>query len=764
MIGTTISHYKLLDTLGSGGMGVVYRAEDIRLGRQVALKCLPPEVAADPQMVERLLREARSASSLNHPNICTIYEVDEADGHHFITMELLEGQTLRERIAHGLIATDEFLRIAIEIAGALDAAHRKGIVHRDIKPANVFLTTRGESKVLDFGLAKLEPVKLAVGAGLTAATGIIADVNLTSPGQAVGTIAYMSPEQARGQEVDTRSDLFSFGIVLYEMATGATPFAGATSALIFDAILNRAALPPSRLNPSFAAGLESVVLKLLEKDRRLRYQSASDLVADLRRAQRDGSSVTTPSVTPAKARKAGKTIDSLAVLPFANATGNPDLDYLGDAIAEGVIDALSYRPKLRVVPRSKAFRYRDHGDDAQSAGRELDVRAVLSGRLTMRNDAVSVRAELIDVAKDAQLWGAQFNRSAGDALEVQEEIARRVSEKLEGASSAGGKTTKASRSSAAHVNKEAHQLFLRASHHANKWTPEGLQLSIDLCRQALDIDPLYAPAYAIMAISHALLTVVGRVDTPNAFRQAKACAKRELDESLSEAHAALGMTLMFGDFNLAEALREGKRAQELNPDSGIARYAYAQVLASSGRLAEAIEQAREGCEMDPLMGPINYCYGLVLNYDHRWAEAELQFRRTLEINPNFMMGQAMRAIVLARLERFDEAMAQVRIYLGNKPELVWELLLAYVAALAGERELAESILAKRDDASPAAAAYFASTIHGVFGELDKGFAELERARDLRFAVLGSAKVNPSLDPFRADPRWEPFLQSLNLGV
>ena len=299
-------------------MGVVYRAEDTRLGREVAPKCLPPEVASDPQMVQRFVREAQSASSLNHPNICTIHEVDQADGHHFITMELLDGQTLRERIGEGHIPTEELIRIGVQVADALDAAHKKGIIHRDIKPANVFLTRRGEAKVLDFGLAKLETPKLAVtAAGITAAPAGNPDL-LTSPGQTVGTIAYMSPEQARGQKLDVRSDLFSLGVVLYEMAAGELPFNGNTTALVFDAILNREAVPPSRYNTGLPTAFSNIVSKLLEKDCRLRYQSASDVVADLHRLQRDGSPVKTVHAASATARKAGKTIDSLAVLPFAN--------------------------------------------------------------------------------------------------------------------------------------------------------------------------------------------------------------------------------------------------------------------------------------------------------------------------------------------------------------------------------------------------------------------------------------------------------------
>jgi eukaryotic-like serine/threonine-protein kinase len=781
MLGTTISHYRVIDKLGSGGMGVVYRAEDMRLGREVALKTLPPEVAKDPQMVERLVREARSASSLNHPNICTIHEVDEADGHHFITMELLQGQTLRERIAEGVLPANELVRIGIQVADALDAAHKKGIIHRDIKPANVFLTSRGEAKVLDFGLAKAESQKVSTpppaagvtAAGITAATGVAVapavKTHLTSSGQTVGTIAYMSPEQARGQKLDARSDLFSLGIVLYEMATGGLPFNGSTTALMFDAILNREPVPLAHFNGNVPAAFGSIVNKLLEKDCRLRYQSASDVVADLHRLQRDSSSAKNVPVGSASGRKAGKLIDSLAVLPFANATGDPELDHLCDAIAEGAIDALSHVSKLRVVPRSKAFRYRDHADDAQSAGRKLEVRAVLSGRISVRNDMLSIRAELIDVAKDTQLWGSQFSCHVDEIANVQEEIARQATEKLRAPSSGAGPSKKAVRKptprSVEPVQPEpsdADELFARGNERVIEWTPEGLQCGIELYQQAIDIDPLHAPAYACMAMACAMLTVVDRVDLTQAFGQAKASSRRaiELDETLSEAHAALSLCEMFADFNLPTALWEAERAMELNSHSAIARYAYAQTLASYGRLDEALEHARVGREIDPLMAPINYCYGLLLYYQGRWDEAEQQLQHTLEINPNFLMAQAVLAMTLARSGHISEATAQVNELLHKQSDVLWELLLAYVAALAGDRENAESILSLLDPTTVAEGAYFTATIYGALGELDRGFAELERARDSGFAVLATAAVNPALDPFRSDPRWMPLLRSM----
>ena len=765
MLGTIISHYKLLDVLGSGGMGVVYRAEDTRLGRQVALKYLPAEAARDPQMVARFVREARSASALNHPNICTIYEVDEFEGQHFITMELLEGQTLRQRIAEGPLPFETVVEIATEIADALEAAHQRGIVHRDIKPANIFLTNRGEAKVLDFGLAKLETRKLA-GSVASTTTAYDYDSQLTSPGQALGTVAYMSPEQARGETLDARSDLFSLGVVLYEMATGQPAFPGATSAVIFDAILNREPVRPSRSNTRLSPVFDNVIAKLLEKDYRFRYQNAADLIADLRRMQRDSGSTKAPTAPRTKPRKSGRTIDSLAVLPFQNATGSADLDYAGDDLAEGLIDALSPTPKLRVVPRSKAFRYRDQGDDTQRVGRELGVKAVLTGRITLRGDTLFVRAELIDVGKDSQLWGAQVSRPSNDLAEIQEEIAKQVRDKLQGPSSAGSKLSKSLvAQSSAGLNKEAYQLYVRATHHSNKWTQEGIQYAIDLCRQAIDIDPTYAQPYASMAQSYAVLTVVGRGDTDHALRQAKANARKalELDETLSEAHAALGFTAVM-DFNLAEGLREGRRAVELNPNLGMGYYVEAQSLACLGHVEEGVERIRAGYEVDPLMAPVNYNYGLLLYYAHRWEQAELQMRRTLEINPNFAMAQAMLGVVQARSGKFQEAMAQIKEFMANTPEGVWELLQAYVAALAGDRDLVARIMAKHSGSNRAAAAYFSGTIYGTLGDLDKGFAELARARELRFGVLSSAAVNPALEPFRKDPRWPAFLKSLNLGV
>ena len=781
-------------------MGVVYKAVDTRLDRPVALKFLPDNMAQDSQALERFRREARAASALNHPGICTIYDIGAQDGRTFIAMEFIDGETLRAHIHGKALPLEETLKLGIQIAEALDAAHAEGIIHRDIKPANILVTKRGQVKVLDFGLAKLVPkgIARAHGDGGSNSGG---ESNSEAPdstsivGIISGTPSYMSPEQVRGDNLDPRTDIFSLGLLLYEMATGRQAFSGSTGGAIIEAVLTRSPVPARSINPDIPPELEEIINKALHKDREQRYQDAADLRADLQRLERgtdsswrvtqentESASISntsrlqstgehragnsTSQTATLRAVRVSKIIDSLAVLPFENASRDPEHEYLSDGIAGSLINTLAIIPKLRVMAQSTVFRYKGRALDPQAIGRELNVRAVLTGRIMQSGGSLRIGAELVDVATGSQLWGAQYDRKPGDILAIQDEISNEISEKLRLKLTRAEKKRLTKRQT---DDPEAYRLYLKGRHHWNQWTEDGFYKAIEYFQQAVEKDPAYALAYTGVADSYVLLGWNSYLPPKAAFPKAKIAALRalQLDPHLGEAHTPLSAVYWLHDWQWQEAEMEFKRSMALSPAHPTASHWYAEFLMTMGRHEEAIARIKSSQELDPLSLIISVAHGWSFYHARRYDDAIEQLRRTVELDPHYPMTYWILGLLLRKMGNYELAIAEgekgVKLSGGS---YLMRAALAQTLATAGRRNEAIQIL---DDLTKLAAQkyvapYFFAGIHIGLGDSDRAIECLEKSYEEHSHWLLYLHLDPGMDALRSNPRFQDLLQLVGLPL
>lgn len=789
MIGQTISHYKILEKLGEGGMGVVYKAEDLKLKRIVAIKFLPKRLSVHGEERERFTHEAQAASSLNHPVICTIHEIDEANGETFIVMELIEGATLREWIrekrehhdGYRKLGEKECVNIATQIAEGLGKAHEKGIVHRDIKSENIMVTGDARVKIMDFGLAKLHGVS-----------------KLTKTGSTVGTISYMSPEQVEGIETDHRSDIFSFGVVLYEMLSGQLPFRSEHETAMMYEILNVDPKPVTEIRQSVDVELNRIVLKCLEKDRNIRYQSMKDVSVDLQRYRRDSSgkkidrssvvhetrAEQQKGVTPKfglpkiaglvgalvvlcvigwylySSRPAG--IDSLAVMPFVNGTADPNAEYLSEGLTENITNKLSQLSKLRVIPRSMVAKYKGKEIDPREIGKDLNVGAVLTGKVTQRGDALVIQTELIDIDNISQLWGEQYNRKLSDIIAVQDDIAQKVTEKLKTQVSGEERKHLASQHTS---NPEAYQLYLKGRFYWNKRTDEGSQRAMELFRQAIDIDPNFALAYSGIADCYITFSLTSSKPKENMpLLKAAALKAIQLDEGLAEAHASLAIYKAYYEFEFLGAERELRRAIELNPTYATAHHWLAEFLIWLGRFDEGLAEYDQATQFDPLSLAIASDVGAGYYYARQYDRSIEILKKAIEMDPSFVRSHFYIMWPYLKKGMPDAAfqsMVSGMMTRGDSVSVIEEVKKVYRQS--GFKGIAKMEIDRGKGFGEAQTIFNAAKSYMDFGDKERALKFLEWSYEERQFFVVTLNVDPLWDDLRTEPRFIALMKKMGFG-